>query len=88
MEDEIGVGSLQLDDDLFSSWDSGFNFGAQETPTFSPDLMMANLQAIWGVFWKVYGITQVQLILKLGLGTHHQPNLTIPTISWVISTAV
>ena len=43
MEDRIGVGSLQLDDDLFSSWDSGFNFGAQETPTLSPDLMMANL---------------------------------------------
>ena len=43
IKDGIGVGSLQLDDDLFSSWDSGFSLGAQETLTFSPIPMMANL---------------------------------------------
>ena len=43
IEDGIGVGSLQLDDDLFPCWDQGVNFGALETQTFSPGPMMSNL---------------------------------------------
>ena len=32
----IGLGTLQLDNDLLTGWESGFNFSAQETQTFSP----------------------------------------------------
>ena len=36
IKDGIGVGSLQLDDDLFPCWDQRVNVGALETQTFSP----------------------------------------------------
>lgn len=42
MEDGIGLGGFQLDDDLLPSWDPGFNFGAHRTQTSIPSPMMPN----------------------------------------------